>query len=361
MSTIYSALGIADGDRSFIDTVGQRAVFDAVQQVLEQHNRDIEAAQSVFVERTTEEFKFRYYLPASGYLQRRGVRARPAAAKVTGNWDVAFPLEDFGDEVAGNDVDLAYMRLDQLQRHIEGVQIRDKNTVRREILVALFAATTFSFVDQQDKGTLAVEPLANGDAVLYPPILGSDSEETEDHIYHTGYTVANISNTNDPCVTVVNDLEEHFGARQGGSNIVMFVGSALGLKIASTLTDFDPINDRFIIPGSASDTVVNLPTNLPGKVLGRHSKGCWVVEWRFIPDDYALALDLDAPRPLIQRIDEQATGLGTGLQLIDERDDKPFRESFWRHRFGYGVGNRLNGVALKFDAAAYSVPTAYAR
>jgi hypothetical protein len=74
-----------------------------------------------------------------------------------------------------------------------------------------------------------------------------------------------------------------------------------------------------------------------------------------------LAVHLEAPAPVIKRVDPAATGLGRGLQLVAEDESFPFTASFWRHRFGFGVGNRLNGVVMELGTGGtYTVPAAYA-
>ncbi len=361
MSSIFGTLGLpeAGADRLYVNTVGQSVVYDAVQRDMELHNADLAAAVDFFVDGVTTDIKTRYKLPGGGYLQPRGIAALPANVKATGQWDVAFPLADYGAMFTTNDIGLAYMSLAELNRHLDTIALQDKNTVRREIMKAMLDNTQQSFVDPIN-GTLLIEPLANGDSVLYPAVLGSDSEATENHMYGTNYVTANISDTNDPTITVRDELEEHFGAPTSGSNIVMLVTPAIGAKI-ETLTDFDAVTNRNIIPGANVDTVTGIPSGMPGRVLGV-CNGVWIAEWRWLPADYSIAMHMDAPKPLRMRIDPTDTGLGSGLQLVAKNMEVPFENSFYRHRFGFGVANRLNGVALKFVAStSYATPTGYAR
>jgi hypothetical protein len=73
-----------------------------------------------------------------------------------------------------------------------------------------------------------------------------------------------------------------------------------------------------------------------------------------------LSVHLGVPKPLIRRIDPPDTGLGDGLQLVANDAQFPFNDSVWRHRFGVGGGNRLNGVVMEVAAGGtYTVPTAY--
>lgn len=359
MSGIFAALGLADSDRSFINVIGQRVVYDAAMQLLDQYNAGLNAAMSVFVERTTEDYKLRYKLPGGGRLQRRGGQAQSGAKKAYGSWDIALPLEDFGDQLVGDDVALAYMTMDEFDRHLDTIFLSDVNTVRFEMLKSIFNNTARTFVDPL-YGSLTVQPLANGDTVTYPPVEGSESEATDDHYLESGYAASAISDTNNPYVTIRDELEEHFGGGvSGGSNIAVFINNAQTAK-TETLTEYDPVPQRFVTAGVNSDQADRgLPANVPGKILG-YVNGVWVVEWRWVPANYMLGIHLDAPAPLLQRVDPAATGLGQGLQLIATDDETPFEASHYRHRFGLGVGNRLNACVMELGTGgSYSIPAAY--
>lgn len=354
MSGIFGLLGLSDTDRSYVNTIGQSAVYDAIQQYMMRLNADMQAASSIFVETTTTDFKERYYLPGGGRLQLRGGLAQSAAVKAAGSWDVAYPLNEYGAAMAGDDISLAYMNMQQLSRHLQTVQNQAAGTMRVEILNAIFNNAQDSHVDPIN-GTLAVEPLANGDAVVYPPVIGSDSEATETHYAESGYAASAISDTNNPIVTIVDELEEHFGSGTGGENNVIFINNAQTAKIKA-LSDFDEVPDRFIRTGDSISVPTNLPS-VPGKIIGRGS-GAWIVEWRWIPANYLFGMNLEQPAPLKMRVDPADTGLGTGLQLVRTSDHYPLQQSHYRWRFGLGCGNRLNGFVMELGTGGtYSVPT----
>lgn len=357
MSGIFGHLNLSDTDRVFAATEGQRVIYEAAQAYLDRVNAEIQQALSAFVERTTSDYKLRYKLPGGGYLQRRGSDGRYGATKAYGQWDVAFPLEDFGAQIASNDVDRAYMTVGELDRHINTVVIQNVNTVRFEMLKAILNNTQGTFVDPL-WGSLSIEPLANGDTVTYPPVLGSDTESTDDHYLESGYAAASISDTNDPYVTIVDELEEHFGASQGGSNIVTFINNAQR-AVTEALTDFYEVPDQYVRVGTNTDVPQGLPS-VPGRIIGRHGHGTWISEWRHMPANYMLALHLGIEPPLVRRIDPADTGLGDGLQLVATDEEFPFEASFWRHRFGLGGGNRLNGVVMELGTGgSYSIPSGY--
>ena len=359
MANLFGALNLEDTDLVYNATVGQRAIYDVATAYVAQQNAALDAILGVFVERTTSDHKLKYKLPGGGKLQRGSFAPRsvPAAVKATGEWGVAWPIADYGAAIAGDRVTLAYMTAAELSRHIDTVVIQNVNTVRFEMLYALFQNVSRSF-DDPLWDTLTVQPLANGDATVYPPVMGSETEATADHYIESGYAASAISDTNDPIVTIINKLEDQFGSVTGGSDLIVFINNAQTGKI-SGLTGFVPYYDRNIIPGTQSATVTGAP-NVPGKTLGRPTSGAWTVEWRWIPANYMLGINMSAPPPLIKRIDPPATGLANGLALVAEEYEHPFKTSYWSHRFGFGAGNRLNGVVVELGTGGtYTIPTAY--
>jgi hypothetical protein len=357
MSQIFGLLGLPDTDRSFVNTVGQRVVYDAIMEILNRHNQELDAAIGIFSDGTTEDFKFRYKLPGGGYLQRRGGQAQSANVKRVGQWDVALPLEDFGAAVGGDRVSLAYMTMKELDTHIDTITLQDINTVRLEILKALFDSAQYTFVDPIH-GSLTITPLANNDAVVYPPVIGSETEAADNHYLESGYIATAISDSNNPYVTMRDELEEHFGYPQGGSNLIAFINKAETAE-TEALTDFTEVQDRFVRPGDNTAVLEGLPSTIPGRIIGR-TNGVWVAEWGFIPAGYMLGVHLDAPKPLMQRVDPANTGLPRGLSLISESDEYPLQNSHYAHRFGFAVVNRLNGVVMELaNGGSYTVPTGF--
>jgi hypothetical protein len=360
MSTLFGALGVNENDRTYLRTLDQSIVYEAVNQVLAEFNAQLQAARSIFVEETTSDLQRRYKLPGGGYMQGRNAQGRPGALKAKGEWDVAFPLFDYSDAIADNDVDLAYMTVQEFDRHMKTIMNRSLNTERRAILQSVFNNADLSHIDQTGRGTLTVKPLANGDAVLYPPVIGSEDEATENHYIETNYAVADISATNDPTATVQDELEEHFGTPNGGSDIVLFTTAAAAKKIKA-IDGFVEVTDNNVRPGDDTATVNGLPAGMPGRVHGSLNN-VWVVEWRALPANYGFGIHLNAPKPLIRRVDPAEVGLGDGsLQLVVTDERFPMEQSTFRQRYGYGVGNRLNGVVIEFGTGgSFTVPTSLA-
>lgn len=362
MSGIFGSLGMTEADRGVrINQIGEELVYEAAAIDLAQHVADLREISSMFIGEVTDKFKRTYKLPGSGYLQYRGRNSRPGGVKASGGWDVEWPLEDFGASLIVNDIALAYMTLQEFDRHLDTIMIQDTNTMRLQILRALFDNNAWTFYDETiEQGTnLTVKPLANNDSARYPT-YASDSEAAANNYLASGYVTADIDNINNPVTTMTQKLEDYFGAPTGGSNVVMFVPRAVGAAIASEIDSFDDVPSRFISPGANTDIPVGLPQGLPGKVLGV-CDSTWIVEWNRIPADYSLALHLDAPAPLVMRVDPADTGIPTGLHLFYSDPSKPLSTSAYRNRYGIGTGNRLNGVIMKFTAGSYTVPSGLTR
>ena len=362
LSNVFGALQIPDDDYTFLLTYGQEAVFNATQALLGNHNDDLEQFERVFVEKDTSAHIERYYLATGGRLGKLTNKTKPADTKAGGNWDVAFPLEQWGDRVAGDDVQMAYMSPGQYARNIAQVMESDVNTRRHEMLKRLFnngGGSPIVFVDPF-WGSLNLQPLANGDTTVYPPVVGSEINSVRNNYLTRSYATAAISDTNDPLTPIVNLLRSTFGIPTGGSNIAVFGNQTMTDAISANMTLFNPIQMLYQQLGDNITQAVNWPTGLPGEVIGTFGGKCLVIHWEWIPADYLLAIHLDAPPPLRRRIDPPGTGLRPGLQLISQKRDAPLEEVMWRNRFGYAVGNRLNGVVMELaQAGSYAVPTGF--
>lgn len=362
MATIFGALGLADTDHVFEEKVGQRLIYETAQQYLDRLNMVFSDALGFFVERTVEEFKFRYKLPGGGFMQRHNfeTQSRPHAVKAVGQWDVALPIDDFRDALSENEIQMAYMTAADLQRHIDTVWTRYAQTMRHEIMRSLFRNTTRTFEDPL-QGSLSVEPLANGDAVKYPPTYYNTTEATANHYLESNYAAASISDANNPLVTIRDTLTPHFGYSEGGEDIVVLINID-EIDDVEGLTDFVPLNDRGVMPGDDTATIANRPNNIPGRLVGR-SNGVWIYDWSWgIPSGYMYGQHLRGEPPILKRRDPAKTGLGDGaLMLIAKDEDHPWETSIWRSRCGFGVGNRLNGVVMELGTGGtYTIPTTYA-
>ena len=357
VQTIPGILGIQDSERTYVEGVGQRQVFEATQEYVAMVNEDLARVTGLFIERTTEDHKFRYYLPADGELQRVSELGRPGERKVTGSWDVALPLEGFGDALGTSRIDLAYMTLADYQRHVEGITLRAQNTLRKEILRTLLDNVNYTFADKL-RGDLAVKALANQDGTLFPPKAGAATAAEANHFAESNYATASITDTNNPIKTISRALRERFVSN--GSNRRRVVLIAPGAQdYVEALTDFEQVNDPNIARGVTANNVLNLPVAIPGEVIG-YCNEAYVSVWEWMPANYMIGIDLQAEKPIHMRVDPGYTNLPRGLTLVTESDEFPLSKSDWQWRFGLGIVNRLNGYVMELGTGGtYSVPSGY--
>jgi len=357
VQTIPGILGISDTQRTFVEGVGQQAVWDATQQYLAMVNEDLARVTSLFIEKTTEDHKFRYYLPADGELQRISDRNQPGERTVTGSWDVALPLYGFGDAIAWNVRQLAYMTLQDYQRAVDGVVVRAQNTLRKEILRALLDSAAYTFNDDL-RGALSCVPLANGDSVKFPPIAGAATAATANHYVESNYATSSISNTNNPIKTISRALRSRFSANGDRRRRVVLIASG-AQDYVEALADFEPVDDANIQKGLNSDRVLNQPAMIPGEVIG-YCNEAYVAVWEWMPANYMIGIDLQAEKPLQMRVDPGYTNLPRGLALTSESDVAPISKANWQWWMGLGVVNRLNGYVMELGTGgSYSVPSGY--
>lgn len=359
MSTIFGQLDLNDTDRVFNLTEGQETILTLIQEYLARRDAMVDQLISIFVAEDTMNHKERYKLSGTGRMQDMGFAptTRPGLTRVFGGFDVAYPLKSFQSGIGWDRVSMAYFTVGDMEKHISGVDIENRNSVRFALLKRIFDNTQTSFSDP-NFGTLTIEPAANGDTVTYPPVIGSEDEATEDHYLESGYLATAISDVNNPYVTIEAELVHHFGKSGGNDNVAVFINSAEKPE-TEDLANFDQVIDRFVVPGTQTSTLTGLPTMHPGRVIGR-TDGCWVIEWDWIPATYMVGVHLDVEPVLKRRVDPADTGLGTGLNLIMDTEDFPNSAQYWENRYGFGAGNRLNLVVMELGTGGtYTIPTEY--
>ncbi|WZP01204.1 hypothetical protein EP7_005648 (plasmid) [Isosphaeraceae bacterium EP7] len=357
MGVIHGALGLPDLDNSYVNQVGQTTIYGATVELIDRFNQEIATSTEFFVDQSTDLYKWRFKTIGGGELQLRMEQTAPQAVKAGPGYEVALPLEDYAAQILVDDVTIKKMRLQELNRHVETVLNQGRNVVRKQILRALFNNVARTFKDQE-WGDLIIQPFANGDGVLFEPTIGTSAYATENHFIVSNYLASAISDTNDPYAVIVAELEEHYGESAGGSNVVVLIHPDQA-NVTKAMTGFVDEPDRFIVLGDDTARPAGSP-NIPSsaRIIGRVS-GAWVATWRWIPTGYMLGIHADAPAPLYERIDPIEQGFGRGLQLVAKDEEFPMESSFWRHRFGMGVVNRLNGVVVQLKASgSYDVPAA---
>ena len=361
MAGLFGHLNMSDADRPFTIVNGQEVMYRETDVIFQRYNQDFAAAVDLFVGERTENFKERYKLPGSGTSQEEdtGGNAAPSASvKASGYWDVAYPLRQYGDTLSFDDIVLGYMSLKEFENHVQTVINRNNNLTFSLILKALFNNTASTFNDPIHGG-LTIQPLANADGTLYPPVFGSIQDAQANSYLAPGYLESGMSDASNPFQAIRDTLEPHFGFPQGGSPIVALVNTS-AVPHARLLTDYDDFTNRYLLPGGNVTTLIDLPEGFQGGRIVGVCNGVVIIEWPRIPTGWMFGMHLDAPKPLKQRVDPANTGIPTGLSMVTRDVEHPFHNNRWRNRMGFGVGNRLNGVAVALNGTGtYTVPAIY--
>lgn len=350
MAALYGIMGLGDVKNLSVTQIGQRVVFDAVNQLVDQYNAELAEMVRFFVEGETTDPQITYVMPGGGMMQESTEMSRPGAVRPPVGWPVGFEIRDARDQVAWDDVTLAYATVEQVEAVVNNVVLRHINWVRFYVQRAIYNNTARTFIDPLF-GNITVQPLANGDSVVYPPLIGASTGATDNH--YLAFNQASISDANNPFPAWRTEIEEHTGT----GNIVALCNPTQAAQI-KTLTNFVDI----AIPGirvNQGTEAVYTGVPVPGTIIG-YTDGVWISEWRWQPANYITMRDTNQPPPLMKRIDRVAIAGRGELRLIATQTEFPFQESYWRDRHGYGVANRLSMVVGQVTGASYTIPSGFA-
>lgn len=345
---LYGVLTEKDLATQRVTEVGVDVVMDAVDQSLMEHNRQMDALMSLFVTRTTK-FKTRFQTNTAARLQPLDASGRARPIKPGGYYDLAFPLQMAGAAWGTDYVTGIKMRVEEVARIVKQMQSADMRWLRDHILAALFyksSTNPWTFADPAH-GDLSIYGLANGDSVTYELLRGADQNATDDHLLGASSLTASVFET------IYNELTEH---PENEGEAIAFIPTASKSTVEG-LTGYIPVDDANVRVGANTATLRNaLTTPLPGNLIGYLEK-CWIVEWRSMPDDYAIGCMTGGDRALAMREDEEPEL--QGFKEVAQRGDHPWTEKQWLRRAGFGGWNRVGAVAHRTNNATYAVPTNY--
>src|SRR5574341_275893 len=351
---LYGFMALKDLFTDRVTEVGVEVVNDAIQQSVAEHNRQMTALNTLFVEPTTV-LKVRFLNAAVARLQPLDEHGRAIPIKAVGAYDVAFPLQAGGGAWGANYTAQQKMTVGEAHR-LTGVLLdADKRWMRDHVLAALFADSNgaeyaWQFTDPEH-GTLNIRGLASADSVKYQILSGSDAPATDDHYLAQAAAIADAA---DPFPIIFSELSEH--PENSGDCVVLFPTNLM--TAIKTLADFRPITDPNIDPGAnAARLIGSLDTVIPGELIGYHDSKVWLVHWRSLPDDYMIGVMTGGEKALWQR-EHPETSL-QGFNRVASRDNHPFYESQWLRWAGFGAYNRINALVYRIGNAAYAVPTGY--
>lgn len=346
---IYGFHNLKDVAAKRVTEVGVSVIDEAIQQAVTEHNRQMDAARGLLVSRTTD-FKIKFKSNSKQRLQPLDENGRARPIQVAGMYETAFPIQAGGTAWGANRVARAKMTVQDVNDVISDILMADLRWNRDHILAALFTNVTWTFPDAEH-GSLTIQPLANGDSVVYQIQQGADEGATDTH--HLAQANA-IDSSNDPFPTIHTELKEH---PENSGEVVAMIPTNLKTAVEN-LPGFYPISDPNIRLGSAqAELIGNLGVAVPGTVIGYHDSGVWLSEWMAHPSSYISAVCTDGERPIAMR--EHMEAELQGFAEVAIRADHPFWESQWERHAGFGAWNRVGAVVMRIGDASYAIPTGY--
>lgn len=335
-----------------------RELNDAVNLINDRYTTERNSWDTFLVEQETIEHTVKHLLAGIDEGQELGEDGAPIETRVSGKIDVGFPWRRWGWAVGWTYEAFARMTVADMERNIGSKQAGNAKRHLREQFRAIFGNANYTYTDE-DFGSVTVRRLANTDGTTYPPVYTSDSEAEDTHYLVSGYAATALSTTNNPFVTLRDEIVEHFGSNQ---RVVAIINSA---QRAEVMTDLPNFIDA-VVPGveRGDDTAIAtaLGVSVPGTFLGVEAdSGVWVYvndEGR-VPATYIMASIVGVAPPLWRRVPR--TDTLRGFKLESEHEHDPMYKRIYRDRFGYGVANRLSTAIMQLKASGdYDVPAAYA-
>ena len=353
----YGFIGLQNLYDTRAQQAGAQLILDAVNQSAAEYNRILNGMLSIFVQQTTvaqEEFA----LPGSGTLQPLDEWGNPLPTRVSGSYTVAYPIQGAGDAFGDNRVSRQLMTVGEIARMTTEIMRKDKDWMIRHLLGAIFDNTTWTFADKvgadgtRGLGNITIQPLANGDSVVYNRI-GGTAAATDDH--YLGQADA-IDDTHNPFPTIKAELTEHPG---NTGELVSYIATNLATSVTA-LTEFVEVGTTGIALGSGSDTISVDPASLLGfgrEVLGKTKSGVWIVEAPILPSSYIVTVATGTDAPFRMREYPAPALQGLFTETFNE-DGNRFITRMLRY-CGFGCRNRVGAHVTYIGNGTYAIPSGY--
>jgi len=339
-----------------ITQVGVGLVDNAINQSLAEHNRQMDAMMSLFVETTTD-FKTTFVAPQVGRLQGLDENGKARTVKLVGRYDVSLPLKMAGTAWGANYITKVKMTVEEAARFTNVLTDFDARWMKDNLLAAIFQNGTYSVNDPR-AGTLTIAGLANGDSTPYQVPLGGDTATTNHNHYLA--QAAGIADASNPFPTIWQHLIEHPENGSMDTEIICFVPDSQ-LTAVQNLANFRPVFPPQLRPAATEQVLTaTLSDSVPGRVVGFTNR-CWIVHWPSLPADYVVAVATQGPKAIAMRQEPEPELQGFNRVADDgdlpDADEYPFWHCQYQRIAGFAGWNRVGALVYRIGNASYAVPS----
>jgi hypothetical protein len=358
--TQYGFVGLQDLFNQRVAAVGAERIYDAVEATAAEYTRVMNEILSTFSERTTVALE-QVELPGTGTLQPVDEWGNPQPVLPGPSYQTGYPIQGGATAWGNNRVTRELITVEEANRFTLDALQRDANWVTRHALAALFTNTTYLFNDKvgangsRGLGDITIQPLANGDGVLYPK-RGVQVSATDTHYLAQA---AAIADANNPFPAIRQELVEH---PTNAAPYVAYVADSLVDPIGG-LTEFVEANDPDIRYGVGGDTLPETTAEILGpgdEVLGKtKSSNMWIVQWSFLPAGYMVVVAQGGMGGPVLKMREYPAPALQGFFPENHSPDGN-RQEFRMIRYaGFGAHNRIRALVMRVGSGTYAIPTGY--
>lgn len=354
---VYGFQDLVDVFSQRVTTVGVSVVNEAVGQSFAAHQEQMNAMLALFTTKT-EQFQIQYSQDVVLRSQPLDEFGRPLPVKGGAKYTVAFPMGRSGNRLGWTYDAFQYVTVGEVNDKVRAIQLGDMRWLFDNVLASIFTNTTWTYYDEAH-GDLTIQPLANGDAVVYGIVSGNDVGATDTHYMAQANAIG--AGADNPFPAIYADLIEH--PENGTGPIIVFAPTNL-VSTITALGTFTPVSDTNIRLGANSDLLVgNLGVTVPGgdrMILGYEDARVWIVQYPRLPSNYLVAIATGGQPPLAMREPEPANLKGFA-EIPPEADPSPYPylHRTWVRRAGFGGWNRTAGLVYRIGNGAYAIPTNY--
>ena len=354
MTVAYGFISLQDLFNQRVVTVGPKRVFDAVQKSAEEYTRVVNGLLAEFAAPTTDA-QVQVELPGDGSLQPLDEDGNPLPVAPSGNYTVGFPIQGAGTAWGTNRVTRAKLTVDEANRNTLDAFQKDADWNIRHLLAAIYDNVAWTYADKtgaggsKGLGNISVQPLANGDSVLYNR-KGGVAPATDDHYLAQ---LNSIDDSHNPFETIEAELLEH---PSNTGRILCYIPTDLKASIIALAT-FKSVADPNVAY-TTTELATNVPAVGPGEEVLGYIEGtkCWIILWSVLPASYIIA-KMEGKAVLCRRENPEPELQGFFPEAQDV-DGNHYVNRFLRY-CGYGVQDRVGAVVYRIGNASYAIPSGY--
>lgn len=304
----------------------------------------------------TTDAKANFGLAVGGEMQPYTEQGETEATRQGGEWSIAYPIARVRDAKLYTEERLETITVEELDKDVLDTVAKDWETSNKGFLRSVLKKANWTFTDGMfpgsNLGDLEIKRLANNDGAAGAVYVDGTKVDLATLQHYFGTNTASLTQAG---------LETLYGKLRT-VGLTGDVEIRIASDVESTVRGFANFvardNSLIVNPNKIYSQVQK------ARAIGRiDSPNCQaeIVVQPFMPTGYFFGWDRTAPKPVVRRVHKMAKH--RGLRLVQDQTrtaygDDTLRHKRWERIQGFGVRNRVNGVAGQIVASAtYTDPS----